>query len=166
LQAGRSYESVKRLPNPELAARVRELDRGSFQQLAPALEGASQVILEERLSSRLLVDSDVIEVFKSLRATMKTLSSGIYYESLPDGPVRQSLYRRLKSYLDLLMQPQTNSGQNALKVSEIIDMLDFLMLSSELHAGQRPRSRQYLDFLARASGTAIQAEQSSRLILP
>jgi len=41
-------------------------------------------VAEERLDSPWLVDNDVIEVYKALSATMKTLSSGIYYESLPE----------------------------------------------------------------------------------
>ena len=46
---------------------------------------------------------DVEEVYRALSATMKTLSSGIYYESLPEGAVRISLFRRLKAILDALM---------------------------------------------------------------
>ena len=44
-----------------------------------------RAVAEERLASPWLVDRDVEEVYRALSATMKTLSSGIYYESLPEG---------------------------------------------------------------------------------
>src|SRR5216117_4565058 len=91
-------------------------------------------VVEERMSSSWLVDRDVIEVFKSLNATMKTLSSGIYYESLPQTPVRLSLFRRLKSVFDELMKPDPGAARNALKVTEAIEVLDFLTLMALMNS--------------------------------
>jgi hypothetical protein len=162
--AGRSYESEKRVPDPELAARVRALDRGVFQQHTPVLEGVIRSVVEERLNSPWLVDHDVMEVYKALRATFKTLSSGIYYESLPEGPVRLSLYRRLKTYFDQLMQPQSGS-ERVVKVSEMLEIMDLVTLAAELHSGTRPRSRRYLDWLMSMSKTAPEPSSSGLIHL-
>jgi hypothetical protein len=111
------------------------------------------------------VDRDVEDVYNALSATMKTLSSGIYYESLPEGPVRLSLFRSLKTILDGLMAP-AESTQRVLRVSEVLEVLDFLLLSINANSSGRPRSRQYLDWLSAMSGLAAPAAQTSRLIIP
>ena len=122
-------------------------------------------VVEERLASPWLVDQDAIEVYKALSATMRTLASGIYYESLPGGAVRLSLFRRLKELLDTLMQPDTTSEHRVLKVSEAIDILEFLTFAAQLNSSIRPRSRRYLDWICERFGYA-QPQQSSGLILP
>jgi hypothetical protein len=126
----------------------------------------SRSVAEERLESQWLLDTDVIDVYKALHATMKTLSSGIYYESLPEGSVRRSLYRRLKSVLDTLMAPNSEAGHPALRVSEALEVLDFLTFAATANSNVRPRSRQYLDWLSSVAGLNEPSEEASRLILP
>lgn len=164
LKAGRSYEAEKRTPDPELAAKVQKYDNEFLYQFSPILDGISRAVVEERLQSPWLVDNDVIEVYKALNATMKTLSSGIYYESLPEGPFRISLFRRLKALMDDLMQP--NGESRALKVSEALDILDFLTFAAQVNSSVRPKSRRYLDWLTDMAGAQPAAQQSSGLILP
>ena len=76
-----------------------------MQRYHHVLKAINKSIAQERPASPWLVDKDVIEVYKALAATMRTLSSGIYYESLPEGTVRLSLFRRLKTVFDELMKP-------------------------------------------------------------
>jgi hypothetical protein len=156
LIAGRSYEAEKRIPDPELAQKVEKYSNDFVYRYAPILDAIS----------RSVVDNDVVEVYKSLSATMRTLSSGIYYETLPDGPVRISLFRRLKAQLDELMQPSANADKRILKVTEAVDVLDFLTVAVQANSSVRPKSRRYLDWLAQMSGLSPAAEQTSGLILP
>jgi hypothetical protein len=164
LQASRSYEAEKRVPDPQLAAKVERYDDAFVYRFSPILDAVSRSVAEERLNSPWLVDNDVIEVYKSLNATMKTLSSGIYYESLPDGPVRLSLFRRLKSLIDQMMQP--GADHSSLKVSEAVDVLDFLTFAAQMNSSVRPKSRRYLDWLSSMARVSASPEQSSGLILP
>jgi hypothetical protein len=166
LKASRDYEAEKRVPDPELAAKVRKFDDSFVQRYHPVLNIASGAVVEERMGSPWLVDNDVIEVYKALSATMKTLSSGIYYESLPDGPVRISLFRRLKDVFEHLMQPDSQTDRRLLKVSEAVDILDFLTFAAQMNSSVRPKSRRYLDWLNEMSGQAPASPQSSGLILP
>jgi hypothetical protein len=166
LIAGRSYEAEKRIPDPELARKVEKYSNEFVYRYSQVLDAISRSVVEERLQSPWLVDNDVVEVYKSLSATMKTLSSGIYYESLPDGSVRISLFRRLKAQIDELMQPAPNADRPTLKVSEALDALDFLTFAAQANSSVRPKSRRYLDWLTSMSGLASSAEQSSGLILP
>jgi hypothetical protein len=96
---------------------------------------------------------------------MRTLSSGIYYESLPEGPVRISLFRRLKDAVDALMKPDPASDRPLLKASEAVDILDFVTFAAQMNSSIRPRSRRYLDWLTDTFGYP-QPQQSSGLIIP
>jgi hypothetical protein len=124
-----------------------------------------KAVADERLRAPWLVDQDVAEVYKALAATMKTLSSGIYYESLPEGPARIALFRALKSILDASMEP-SETQERLLRVSEVLDVLDFLILAVATNSSGRPRSRQFLDWISSASGVSAPSQESSRLILP
>ena len=165
LKASRSYESEKPIPDPQVAARVHNYDGRFFERYHLILDSVTRSVVEEHAGSRLLVDSDVIEVYNSLKTTMKTLSSGIYYESLPEGPVRLSLFRHLKTVFDELMQPDPSGVRAILKVTEAIDVLDFLTIVAQANSSIRPKSRRYLDWITERFGDRLQT-QSSGIILP
>ena len=168
LKASRSYEMEKerRIPDPELAAKVRKFDDSFVERNHQTMDAVCIAVAEERPNSPWLVDSDVIEVYKALVATMKTLSSGIYYESLPEGTVRISLFHRLKALFDELMQPDQAGARRTLKVSEAIDVLDFLTVAAEANSSVRPRSRRYVDWVSETFSRNMPAQQTSGLILP
>ena len=166
LKSGREYESERKEINSELIARARAFNQSFLNEYGPFLELSSRVVAEERLSSPWLVDADVAEVYKALQATMKTLSSGIYYETMPEGNAGQSLFRKLKAFFDTLMSPGPEAQHRPLRVSEILGLLDFLLLAVSINSSGRPRSRQYLDWVAQASGMTQPPAESSRLILP
>ena len=166
LKAAYSYEAEKLVPDPELVSRVQRFDDEFLYRYSPVLDTISRSIVEERANSDWLMDLDVIEVFKSLSATMKTLSSGIYYESLPEGPVRLSLFRRLKELLDHLMEPTAEADRSALKVSEAVDILDFLTVAAQMKSSVRPKSRRYLNWLSGMAAQVPPAEESSGLVIP
>jgi hypothetical protein len=96
---------------------------------------------------------------------MKTLSSGIHYESLPEGPARIAMFRTLKTILDGMMSP-SDAQQRALRVSEVLEVLDFLFLAVAANSSGRPRSRQYLDWLSAMFELPPPSPESGRLIIP
>jgi hypothetical protein len=166
LKASRSYELEKPIPDPELAAKVQRFGEDFLEKYYGFLDMLTLAIIAERMNSAWLVDHDVIEVLKTLRATFKTLSGGIYYESLPDGPVRQALSRRLKELLDQMMQPDPAADRRTLKISEAMDILDFLTVMVQLNSSVRPKSRRYLDWISEKYAGQMPAQQSSGLIIP
>ena len=165
LKASRSYESEKPIPDPQVAKKVYNYDGRFVERYHVILDALTRAIIEEHVASRELVDSDVIAVFTSLKSTMKTLSSGIYYESLPEGHVRLSLFRRLKAVLDELMQPDPSGMRPILKVMEAIDVVDFLTIAAQANSSIRPKSRRYLDWILEKFGDRLQ-RQSSGIIIP
>ena len=166
LKAGRSYESERKNPNAEILSRAKAFNQSFFNEYGFLLELLSRSVAEERTTSPWLVDVDVLEVYKALSATMKTLSGGIYYETLPEGNARVSLFRKLKVFLDNLMSPSPDAQHRSLCVTEVLTLLEFLLLAVNVNSSGRPRSRQYLDWVTAASGLAEPPSESSRLILP
>src|SRR5688572_19028094 len=69
LQASRSYEAEKLVPDPHLVAAAHKYDQDFLHRYSPLLDAISRSVLEERSNSPWLVDNDVIEVYKSLNAT-------------------------------------------------------------------------------------------------
>jgi hypothetical protein len=96
---------------------------------------------------------------------MRTLSSGIYYESLPEGPLRLPLFRRLKDGFEEFMKPDPTGDHPVLKASEAVEILEFLAIVAQLNSSVRPRSRRYLDWISETFGIPS-PQQSSGLILP
>ena len=166
LKAGRSYESERKTIDADLAARAKSFNQNFLNEFGPFLELLGRAVAEERLTSPWLVDADVLDVYKALHKTMKTLSGGIYYETLPESTAGHSLFRKLKTFLDALMSPGPEAQHRPLRVSEILGLLDFLLLAVDVNSSGRPRSRQYLDWVTHASGVSQPPAESSRLILP
>jgi hypothetical protein len=166
LKASRSYEADKPVIDPELVAKMQKYDDRFAERYQYTLAAINGAVVEERLSSPWLVDNDVIEVYKALASTMRTLTSGIYYESLPEGPSKLSLFRRLKDVFEQLMQPDPGGRRPVLKASEAVEILDFLTLVALLNSSIRPRSRRYLDWISETFGYPQPAPQSSGLIIP
>lgn len=151
--------------DPQLVARARSFDKTFVSKYALVLQALGEAVAGERVRSPWIVDSDVSEVYKALAATMKTLSTGIYYETLPEGPARIALFRAIKAQLDRLMESSEFQGR-MLRVSEVLDIVDFLILSVDAHSSGRPRSRQYLDWISTIAGVAPPPAESSRIIIP
>src|SRR5262249_4101574 len=122
---------------PELVAKIRQYDNTFVQRYHHVMAAINQSVVEERGSSPWLVERDVIEVYKALAATMKTLSSGIYYESVPEGNVRLALFRRLKGLIDELMKPDPTSEHPVLKATEAVSILDFVTFAAQLNSSTR-----------------------------
>jgi hypothetical protein len=165
LKASRSYESEKPITDRELLAQMRKYDETFLERFNHVLNVVNETVVQERLTSTWLVDNDVLEVLKAMRATMNTLSSGIYYETLPEGQVRLSLFRRLKDAFDQLMKPDPSNEHSVLRASEAVEVLEFMTLVAQLNCGDRPRSRRYLDWMAEQFGYPLPHE-SSGLIIP
>jgi len=144
---------------------VRQFDAGFLEEFRPLLDLLMLAINEERQSSPWLVDNDVIEVLKALKTTLNTLSSGIYYESLPEGPIRQALFRRVKEIFDQLMEVDPTAERRVLKVSEATNMIDFMTLVALANSSVRPKSRRYLDWVAEGLEDRVK-QQSTGLIIP
>ena len=164
LQTGRSYETSRQIRQGSIAP-TRQFNQEFLRKHASAITVVAHAVVEERAETPAMVDKDARDAFEALRTTMKTLSSGIYYETLPEGSGSSiALFGRMKAALEQLMQPQGPTS-DALRVSDVPEVLDFMISTVETHSSPRRRSRQYLDWLVVILPAPAKEEQS-RLIVP
>ena len=165
LQIGRSFESERQPVRRPLSLDSR-FDDQFLYRYAGVIAAIARVILEERQRTPSMLDQDVVEAYKGLQSTTNTLSSGLYYETVPENNVvAAAIFRRLKSLFDQMMQPQPTEHQS-LKVTDAIDVLDFMTAMTEVHSSGRPKSRKYLDWLATMSPDSTEQNKGSSLIVP
>lgn len=163
LAQGRAWEAGRQVSS---SITVNAFGEQFLSRYGPAIGALAQAIVEERTASPSLLDSDVMAAIDALRATLRTLDSGLYYETRPEGSLAAaSLYQRLKALLDTWIQTQSpdTADHRVLKVSEATAILEFLDSTAKLHGSDRPRSRRFLDWL----GKAVPSEpDTGRLIVP
>jgi hypothetical protein len=117
-------------------------------------------------------DSDVLDALQALAETYKTLSSGIYYQKPPSGPLPRELYAALGAFLDESKQQSAERpGSSAfaagppIKDSEVFSLLVFLYRMGLLRTNGR--ARRYLDFLRGQFPAAPELKrEESRIIVP
>jgi hypothetical protein len=113
------------------------------------------------------VDNDLQAAMEKLVKTYETLSSGIYYESLPDEGSQIGLFRDVKKFLDEYQEAERKKGGlMPIKESDVIQSLVFLSRLGVLHSNQRPRGRAFLDFLRHLYPEAAIRPDEPKLIVP
>jgi len=113
------------------------------------------------------VDKDLQAAMEKLVKTYETLSSGIYYESLPEEGSQIGLFRDVKKFLDEYQEKERQKGDVApLKTGDVIQALVFLSRLGVLHSNQRPRGRAFIDFLRQLYPEAATRPDEPKLIVP
>jgi hypothetical protein len=131
----------------------------------PVIAGLAGAILNFQIQHKELSDSAVCAAIEALAETLRTLGSGIYYEKPPDGPLARALYGQIAEFLQELKKNE--SGMPALKDSDALLLLVFLLRIAKRENNGRSRSRAFLDFLrARFPISAGAAKEASRIIIP
>lgn len=162
LAGGRTWE----------AGRKNVLSSSSHSRFSPqflerhgaVINSLAKVIVRERHKAPTLVDRDVNSVIEALATTLRTLESGLYYETRPAGSLAAtSLFQQMKEALDEWMHPR--SGESVLRVSDAKAVLEFLLSTLETHGSDRPKSRRYLDWLESVFGMEV-ADEGPHLIVP
>jgi hypothetical protein len=164
LTSGRAWEAGR----AESAPPPRALRFGEqfVSRHGPVITELARAVLDERAASPGLVDADVRATLEALRATVRTLDSGLYYETRPEGSfAATALYQRMKAVLDGCLEDR-QPNLPLLKVSEAGGIMEFLLEVEALHGSDRPRSRRFLDWLRRATPSRSDSEATSRLIVP
>lgn len=165
LNSSYAYELDKKTVDPELVRRFRQYNDEFLGRFAPALDALSRTVLETRADYPELVDRDAVEVSRALIATLRTLSSGIYYETPPaGGPAAMALFRNIRQRLDTWMAPG-ESDAVPLGLSDAQRLIDFWGVLAETRTTGRSLSRAYLQWLARVVGPSPK-ESAPRIIVP
>ena len=164
LRQGRSHEFARH--DHHIDADLKRFDQRFVYRHAPALTMLAAGIADVRSQHPGMVDADARAGFEALKATTKTLSSGIYYETKPEGgPVATAVYRALKTLLDEMMRPADPSVAG-LKEEDALEVLEFMIATSDFHSGGRPKSRRHMDWLVSMLPSKPDEEEGKRLIVP
>lgn len=137
----------------------------THQQLLGALAFAIAKFCARQPSAS---DPDVLKALESLAETYRTLTTGIFYEKLPDAPLPRDLYGAVMTLLAELKKEQAErTGFFQLKDGDIFHLLVFLFRMGLLRSNGKPRSRRFVEFLR---GQFPQAQElkreKSRIIVP
>jgi hypothetical protein len=144
------------------------LDRDWVTSHSELVSALSYAICLFARDHRSLVDSDVIAVLKSLAETYRTLSSGIYYEKLPDDRLQAELYRALQTALADFKKKQAQAMMSSVRDSDIRDVLMSMAQLGYFRQNGRLKGRAFLDMLRGqfASPELEKPTASNVLILP
>ncbi|MBZ5534676.1 MAG: hypothetical protein LAO31_01875 [Acidobacteriia bacterium] len=137
----------------------RTFDRGFLLENERFLMELSKGIRECYMSAPQLHDSDIVGAFAALEKTFRTLDTGLYYDTRPEGGLEQILYLKLKESIDLKIQTPDIQGRR-LKVSAVIDCLVFMQQFVQMKGSGRPLSRGYLTHLEEVFSHAPQESPS------
>lgn len=164
LHAGRSFRS-EREPARQPSRSRMQYDEKFFSRHAPVIATLAKVIVEERNRTPNIVDNDSIQAYLSLKSTLETLSNGLYYETAPENNVvAAALFRRMKESVDQMMLP--NKDGPLLTIIDALNVVDFMISTAEFHSSGRPKTREYLDWLATMLPQASKQKEHSGLIVP
>ena len=170
LISARRYEAEHRQPltGDEYPYRDVAVREDFVYERWPAVVGITSAILSFQAQHGGVTDGDVLSAVAAMAETLRTLTTGIYYERPPDLPVARALYGRIGEFFDEFRKSEAaRTGAPALRDADAFLLLVFLLRVGRQEANGRPRSRAFLDFLrARFPLPAQAAKEAPRIILP
>ena len=167
LVASRKYDADRRqAERPSIPFADVRLPDDFAQSHAPLMMALLSSIWRYAREHRQMVDTDVIAALQALAESYRTLSSGLYYEKLPDYLYQRELYQALKGTLEEFQQVETQRrGLASIRNSDIRDALIFLTQFSALRANGRPKGRAFLDFIATELAPEASTQPASNIVL-
>lgn len=111
----------------------------------------STAIFEGALEAPGITDWDVREGLEALVKTYRSLSAGLYYESVPVNPFAAAIVRSVQTRLADLKKRETEATGSAstIRDSAVLGVMAFLQRLEYGHNNGRKRSRAFLDFIGR-----------------
>ena len=116
-------------------------------------------MLKRALELPAVQDSDFREAIDSLIRTRETLASGLVYESIPQGPVPEALFRTVQQLLE------ETAAKVQVKDPEILKCLVFLARLAAARDNKRSRCRAFFGFLHKQFPQIVAQSTPSGLIV-
>lgn len=169
LRESRRYEWVKSPPPVSLPFPEIEVGDSFLAEHEQFIGQIGLCLLRYALENPKITDRDMEAAIEKMIRTYETLSSGIYYESLPEESSQLGAFRGLKSFLEEYQEKERKQagGLAGLKESDVIRSLVFVGRLAAIHSNKRPRTRAFIDFLRQTYPEAAAAKkEESGLIIP
>ena len=94
------------------------------------------------------VDADVREALEAMIKTLRTLDTGLLYETRPANHFAAAIQTRVQvAFEDVKARMAEQTGLTTLRDAEFLGVLVFLVRVAAQHDNRRPRGRAFLDFL-------------------
>ena len=123
-------------------------------------------LMEAALDTPDAVDSDVRDALDALIRTYRTLQSGVYYETRPQGLIAAAVCARLQDQIAQMQRSETESGVTRTRDAEVLGLLVFLQrLEFDRNNGRR-LGRAFIDFLRSFFAPHGDEEPAPSLIVP
>jgi len=154
----------KQLPNRDI--RVPEKFLHDHQVLLAFL---GQALARAALATPGAVDLDVRDALDALIRTYRTLESGVYYDTVPQGPVAANVYRMVQHRIGEFRQAeQQKFGNSRTRDADVLGLLVFLQRLELTRSNGRSRGRAFLGALQGfyEGGSVSEPSPPSSLILP
>jgi len=158
--AGRREIDWKSLPFSDV-----EISHAFAQSHAPLIMALLDRVGRFAREHRQVVDTDALASLKALAESYRTLSSGLYYEKLPDYLYQRELYQELKATLEEFQRTETQrQGLISTRNSDIRDALIYLTKLAAIRDNGRPKGRAFLDMVREAAADES-AKADSKIVL-
>ncbi len=109
---------------------------------------SSFTLLQACLQTEGAVDSDVREALEALIRTLRTLDSGLIYETRPASVFAAAIKERVQTaFDDLRARMAQQAGFEGLRDAEFLGVLVFLARVADQQDNRRRRGRAFVDFL-------------------
>ena len=146
-----------------------EIEEAFLYQQENLLLGISFALAKSARADRNLRDSDLMAAVVSLGKTYETLvQSGLHYDAGAINPPQQAVIQEIKTMLAEYREvEQKNRGYVALRDSDILKSLVFMIRMAHGRTNRRPKSRAFIEFLFQQFPDKVaKEEQASRIIVP
>ena len=175
LQQARQHEKPRDFGEklPEELFPTIELGQEFLRQNEAFIAGLVQALLRLARGDRHLRDREIIGALTNMARSFQTLvTSGLVYQEASANPAQLAivdvLRRSLEEYREVERQ---HLGYTALRDTDVLKSLVFVIRLSHLHTSGRPLSRAFIDFLQEEfaephSSDELAAQTGSRIIMP
>ena len=175
LQQAREHEKPRSTQDLDAAALFLqvELPDQFLYEHEHLIMGLSFALAKSARLDRALNDRDLIGALTSLaRSYDRLVNSGLHYDEPTQSPAQQAIagevINMVKEYREAELK---HTGFSRLRDSEVLKALVFLVRMAHARTSGRPRSRAFVDFLAKQfpemeSAIASPAAPGSRIIVP
>ncbi len=167
LRESRRYESGRMQPSREMPFPDIEVSDSCLAENEQLIGWIGYHLLHYTLENPRTTDADLKGALEKLIRTYQTLSSGIYYESLPEDPGQIGVFRSLQNFFQEHQEKaQKGGGIATLKEADVLRSLVFLDRLATANSNQRPLGRVFIDFLRQAYPEASSRKEESKLVIP
>ncbi|MGI8741513.1 MAG: hypothetical protein ACR2NN_02870 [Bryobacteraceae bacterium] len=164
LQDAHDHERPLEIEPDKMPNRDIRLPEDFAQDNVTLMHLALALIYRGALDTPGALDSDVGEAIEGVIRTLRTLESGLYYDSRPENPVAASIYREIREDLDELRRHMV---ENSFRIPDAQLVATFVYLQREAlyRNNGRRKCRAFLDILHRMFPEAKPTESAVPLII-